>query len=321
MSDYIQQIVSSVLDEVLIDRQSASRLACDPNQQELWKGADRIRQHFLGSRFALCSIINAKSGRCSEDCRFCAQSARHRSGIDEYDVVDTEKALEMAADSDLHGVHRLSLVTSGRSADHDLLNRLAPIYSEIARATRLHLCGSMGMLTREKAHRLREMGVIRYHCNLEVSRNFFPQVCTTHTWEDKVETLRLARDAGMSLCSGGIMGMGETLEDRIDMAFELRELAVDSIPLNILTPIPGTPLAELEIPGIDEVLTTIALYRMINPKATIRIAGGRQQLGKDQYRCFTAGANGVMVGNYLTTSGTEVADDLRILQTMGFLFT
>lgn len=115
--------------------------------------------------------------------------------------------------------------------------------------------------------------------------------------------------------------MGETLEDRIDMAFELRELAVDSIPLNILTPIPGTPLAELEIPGIDEVLTTIALYRMINPKATIRIAGGRQQLGKDQYRCFTAGANGVMVGNYLTTSGTEVADDLRILQTMGFLFT
>lgn len=320
MSDYIQQVVSSVLDGAQIDRQTAVRLACEPSQQELWRGADRIRQHFHGSRFSLCSIINARSGRCSENCLFCAQSARHKSEIDEYETIVLEKALEMAVDSDQHGVHRLSLVTSGRSANHDLLDRLAAIYSKIARTTLLQLCGSMGILTREKAERLKDMGVVRYHCNLEVSRNFFPQVCTTHTWHDKVATLKLAREAGMSLCSGGIIGMGESLEDRIDLALELRELEVDSIPLNILTPIPGTPLADMEILAIEEVMTAIALFRFINPRVTIRIAGGRQQLGEDQYRCFEAGANGAMIGNYLTTSGTAIEDDLRAFKAMGFTF-
>ncbi|MDH3328495.1 MAG: biotin synthase BioB [Desulfobulbaceae bacterium] len=320
MSDYIQQVVSSVLDGAQIDRQTAVRLAYEPDQQVLWNGADRIRQNFHGSRFSLCSIINARSGRCSENCLFCAQSARHQSGIDEYDTIGMEKALEMAVDSAQHGVHRLSLVTSGRSADHDLLDRLAAIYSKIARTTLLQLCGSMGLLTQEKAERLKDMGVVRYHCNLEVSRNFFPQVCTTHTWHDKVATLKLAKEAGMSLCSGGIIGMGESVEDRIDLALELRELEVDSIPLNILTPIPGTPLADMDILAIEEVMTTIALFRLINPKVTIRIAGGRRQLGEDQYRCFMAGANGAMVGNYLTTSGTAVADDLRAFKAMGFTF-
>jgi biotin synthase len=318
MSDYIQQIVSSVLEGAQIDRQTAVSLAGETDQPTLWKGADRIRQHFHGSRFSLCSIINARSGRCSEDCRFCAQSARHQSGIDEYDVIELETALEMSADSDQYGVHRLSLVTSGRSADHNLLDRLSFLYSKIAQSTRLNLCGSMGILSREKAERLHDMGVVRYHCNLEVSRHFFPKVCTTHTWEDKAETLKLAREAGMSLCSGGIIGMGESMEDRIDLALELRELKVDSIPLNILTPIPGTPLADLEILPIEEVLSTIALFRFINPGVTIRIAGGRQQLGKDQYLCFTAGANGAMVGNYLTTHGTAVADDLQAFKAMGF---
>ncbi|MDW7771494.1 MAG: biotin synthase BioB [Desulfobulbaceae bacterium] len=320
MSHYIQQLVQSILEGLEIDRRTAVRLACEPDQQALWKGADRIRQHFHGSRFALCSIINARSGRCSEDCRFCAQSARHRSGIEEYEVIAPEQALEIAADSGRYGVHRLSLVTSGRSPHHNLLDRLAVLYAEIARSCQLQLCGSMGLLTGETASRLRDMGVVRYHCNLEVSRNFFPHVCTTHTWEDKAETLRLARDAGMSLCSGGIIGMGESMEDRIDMALELRQLQVDSIPLNILTPIAGTPLADLPVLAIEEILTVIALFRFLNPSVSIRIAGGRQQLGKDQYRCFTAGANGAMVGNYLTTSGMNMEDDLRIFRSLGFTF-
>jgi len=320
MTGFIHQTESLVRGGNTIDRETALRLATQPNRQDLWDAADRLRQHFHGSRFALCSIINARSGRCSEDCRFCAQSARHQANIDEYDIVDEERALEIAVDNDRHDVHRISLVTSGRSVSDSTLDRLEKIYDRIAERTMMKLCGSMGLLTPEKAARLREMGVVRYHCNLEACRNFFPTICSTHTWEEKVETLRLARDEDMSVCSGGIIGMGETMEDRIDLALELRELEVDSIPLNILTPIPGTPLADLEPLGIDEVLTTIALFRFIYPRAVIRIAGGRQQLGQDQYRCFMAGANGAMVGNYLTTTGSSIEEDLRNFTVLGFSF-
>ncbi|MHB8809143.1 MAG: biotin synthase BioB [Desulfobulbaceae bacterium] len=318
MSEFSHQNVDAVLQGRRVDRATALLLAAEPDLDALWEGADRIRQHFHGPRFSLCAIINARSGRCSEDCRFCAQSARYRSGITEYETIDPAEALRLAAESDRYGVHRLSLVTSGRSADEALLSRLAEIYERIRGKSSLKLCGSMGLLTRDKAIRLREMGLSRYHCNLEASRDFFPRVCTTHSWEEKVETLQLAREAGMSLCSGGIIGMGESMADRIDLALELRDLAVDSIPLNILTPIPGTPLADLQPLTIEEVLTTIALFRFINPKVIIRIAGGRQQLGADQYRCFTAGANGAMVGNYLTTSGSAIEDDLRNFTALGY---
>lgn len=320
MTNFINQTESLVLSDNLIDRNTAVRLAGQPSQEDLWDAADRIRQHFHGSRFALCSIINARSGRCSEDCRFCAQSACHQSGIDEYESIDPATALEIAEDNDRHEVHRISLVTSGRSASNATLNRLERIYAAISQTTMMKLCGSLGLLTKEKVVRLKEMGVVRYHCNLETSRDFFPTVCTTHSWEDKIQTLTLAREAGMSICSGGIIGMGETMADRINLALELRELQVNSIPINILTPIPGTPLADLQPLGIDEVLTTIALFRFINPQAVIRIAGGRQQLGEDQYRCFMAGANGAMVGNYLTTTGSSIEEDLRHFTVMGFSF-
>ncbi len=320
MTGFIKQTESLVRGGSRIDRETALRLASQQDREDIWNAADRLRQHFHGSRFALCSIINARSGRCSEDCRFCAQSARHHANIDEYDIVDEKTALEIAVDNDRHDVHRISLVTSGRSVSDATLDRLEKIYDRISEKTMMKLCGSMGLLTSEKARRLKEMGVVRYHCNLEASRSFFPAVCTTHTWEEKVETIRHAREAGMSLCSGGIIGMGETMEDRIDLALELRELEVNSIPINILTPIPGTPLADLEPLGIDEVLTTIALFRFIHPQAVIRIAGGRQQLGQDQYRCFMAGANGAMVGNYLTTTGSSIEEDLRNFTVLGFSF-
>lgn len=320
MASLIQETLTTVLDGVPVDRQTALQLAADANREELWAAADRVRDHFHGTDFSLCSIINARSGRCSEDCRFCAQSARHHTGVDEYEIAAMEQALALAEENDRHGVHRFSLVTSGRSVSMDLLDQFAEIYQAVGQRTSLQLCGSMGLLTPEKSRRLKEMGVSRYHCNLEACRNFFPRVCTTHTWEEKVETLKMARDAGMSLCSGGIIGMGESTADRIDLALELRELAVDSIPLNILTPIAGTPLADRKPLAVEEVLTAIALFRFINPPVVIRIAGGRQQLGRDQYRCFTAGANGAMVGNYLTTIGSAMADDLRTFSGMGFTF-
>jgi biotin synthase len=320
MAAFIRQVVASVLAGNKIDRETALRLASAADQHEVWEGADRIRHHCNGRRFSLCSIINARSGGCSEDCRFCAQSARHRSDIEKYETIDRDRALALAAEGNNYGVHRLSLVTSGRSADDALLDRLEEIYREIARTTLLKLCGSMGLLTGDQGLRLREMGVIRYHCNLETSSRYFPRVCTTHSWDEKVQTLKLAREAGLSLCSGGIIGMGETMDDRIDLALELRDLAVHSIPINILTPIPGTPLADLKPLPVEEILTTIALFRFIHPRGVIRLAGGRQQLGAEQYRCFAVGANGAMVGNFLTTSGSSIEEDLRAFTAMGFSF-
>ncbi len=319
MDDFVQQTRDAILDGARIDRQTALRLlAADP--ESLFEAADQIRRHFLGNRFDLCSIINAKSGNCTENCRFCAQSARHHTGIDTYQVIAEDEAMAMARDNDEHGVHRLSLVTSGRSLSPATLAELTTIYDRMAASTSMLFCASCGLLTPEIAAGLHAAGVRRYHCNLEASHAFFPQVCTTHTWEEKVETLKRARAAGMSLCSGGIIGMGESMNDRIDMAFELRELSVKSIPINILTPIAGTPLAELTPLSSTEVLTTVALYRFINPDAVIRMAGGRQQLGDDQYRCFAAGANGAIVGNYLTTTGSGIAEDLRRLAALGYTF-
>ena len=303
-----------------IDRNTALALARGADKEKLYCLADGIRRHFMGNRFDLCSIINAKSGNCSENCRFCAQSARHHTGIESYTIIPEEEALRIAQDNDHYGVERLSLVTSGRSLNPKTVEELRHLYEKMADSTGLLFCASSGLLDEASVRALKQAGVGRYHCNLEASRNYFPQVCSTHSWEEKVDTLRLARDHGMSLCSGGIIGMGESLEDRIDLALQLRELGVKSIPINILTPIAGTPLEVLSPLSLAEVLTAVALFRLINPDATIRMAGGRQQLGVDQYRCFSAGANGAIVGNYLTTDGAGITEDLAQLRTMGYTF-
>ena len=319
MDDFVQQTRDAILDGARIDRQTALRLlAADP--ESLFEAADQIRRHFLGNRFDLCSIINAKSGNCTENCRFCAQSARHHTGIESYTIIPEDEALAIAEENDRHGVKRLSLVTSGRSLSSSTVAELGNLYEKMAQKTGLLFCASAGLLDDSTVSALQQAGVGRYHCNLEASRNYFPQVCTTHTWEEKVETLRLAREHGMSLCSGGIIGMGESLEDRIDLALQLRELGVKSIPVNILTPIEGTPLEILTPLSLDEVLTAVALFRLINPDAVIRMAGGRQQLGPDQYRCFSSGANGAIVGNYLTTDGTGMAQDLEQIRRLGYTF-
>ncbi|WP_028583711.1 biotin synthase BioB [Desulfogranum mediterraneum] len=320
MPKTLQQLKEEILKGGRPDRATALELAAGPDKEALFQAADEIRREKMGNRFHLCSIINAKSGNCTENCRFCAQSARHHTGIDTYTLIEPEEAMTIARDNDEHQVHRLSLVTSGRNLSQETVNQLASLYQDIAAATSMLFCASAGLLDEEVAASLVKTGVSRYHCNLEANRDFFPQVCTTHTWEEKVATLKIAREAGMSLCSGGIIGMGESMEDRIALALELRELGITSIPMNLLTPIPGTPLAELEPLSSEEVLTVIALFRLINPTAVIRMAGGRQQLGADQYRCFAAGANGAIVGNYLTTTGSSLGEDLEQLAAMGFTF-
>lgn len=319
MDTIVHQALQTVLDGSQIDRATATALL-SADKDALYQAADQIRRHFHGNHFDLCSIINAKSGNCSENCRFCAQSARHHTGVDTYKVIAEDEAMAQARDNDQHGVHRISLVTSGRSLAPETVAKLSHLFTKMAEETSMLFCASAGLLDEQIASDLYAAGVRRYHCNLEASKNYFPKVCTTHTWEEKVATLQLARNTGMSLCSGGIIGMGESMEDRLDMAFELRELEVLSIPVNILTAIPGTPLAELAPLSVDEVLTTVALYRFINPRAVIRMAGGRQQLGAEQYRCFSAGANGAIVGNYLTTTGSGIQGDLEQLSALGFTF-
>lgn len=304
-----------------LDFDLAVELANRANPDDLIVAADKLRRQMHGDRFDLCSIINAKSGRCSEDCRFCAQSSHYDTDIALYDLVDGKDALIQARDNDEHGVERLSLVTAGKSVRLDDLNKLGLLYGEIGKDTKLRFCASMGMLTMEKAVLLKSYGVERYHCNLEASRSFFPEVCSTHTWEEKVDTINIARKAGMNVCSGGIFGMGETLEQRLELAFELRELEILSIPINLLTPIENTPFADYRPLTLEEVLVGIAMFRFINPQAVVRLAGGRNQFGQKQFSFFQAGANGAIVGNYLTTAGNNLEDDLHFISKLGFFFS
>jgi len=316
----IQSCIQQICNGDVLSYEQALTLVDGSDLSELCRAADEICRFFHASSFDLCSIINARSGRCSEDCRYCAQSARYPAAIDSYEQIETAAALDQARENDRSGVRQLSLVTAGRSVASDQLEKLGQLYAELGRETGLLFCASMGLLTREKAARLVAFGVRRYHCNLESCRGYFPQVCTTHTWEEKVDTILLARAAGMDICSGGIIGMGESREQRLQLAFELRELEVMSIPVNILTPIAGTPMAGAEPISLSEVLRTIAMFRLINPQAVIRLAGGRNQFGPDQYQCFAAGANGAIVGNYLTTAGNGLVQDLQAIAKMGFTF-
>lgn len=316
----IEECLHKIKQNEDIDFDLALKLANETKSRELYEAADEIRKLYFGTNFDLCSIINAKSGKCSEDCRFCAQSSHYDVEIETYDIVGSDEAVIQGKDNDKYGVERFSLVTAGRSLSVQKIKEYGKIYKKLKEETDLKFCASMGMLTKEKAQLLKSFGVERYHCNLEASRNFFPKVCTTHTWEEKVETINNAKEAGLEVCSGGIIGMGETLENRLELAFELRELGILSIPINVLTPIANTPFEDLEPLPLTDILTCIAMFRFINPKSVVRLAGGRAQLEEDQYTCFKVGANGAIVGNYLTTSGNSLAEDLENIKNCGFTF-
>jgi len=299
--------------------QAVELAKCKP-PSELYKAADELRRALHSNHFDLCSIVNAKSGKCSENCKFCAQSTHYDVEVETYDVVDKEIAVTLARENEEQGVKRFSLVTAGRSVSDLQLDKFEKIYRRLRQETSLSFCASMGFLTAEKAERLKEMGVKRYHCNLETCKSFFPEICTSHSWEDKINTIKIAQNAGLEVCSGGIIGMGETLEQRLELAFELRELGILSIPLNILTPIKNTPFANLKPLDVGEVLTCVAMFRFINPQAIVRLAGGRNLLGDEQDRCFTSGANGSIVGDYLTTIGNSLSEDIRMFKDLGFDF-
>lgn len=285
---------------------------------ELCDAADEIRLHWCGDKVDTCSILNARSGRCGENCKWCAQSAHHHTGVAEYACIPEEEALEAAEANDRAGIKRFSLVTSGRLVSRKDIGYFCDIYRKISERTGLYLCASMGLLPKECLEQLRDAGVRRYHCNLETGSSYFPELCTTHTHADKLRTIAAAREAGLEICSGGIIGMGETMRQRLELAAETREAGACSIPINILNPIKGTALENQPLIGEDEIARSIALFRMIAPKAYIRFAGGRMRLSdKAQMRILHGGLNGALVGDMLTTIGNRVADDRRMFERAG----
>lgn len=300
-----------------ISRTEATELINAP-LEELCKCADEIRKHFCKDGFDICTIINGKCGRCSEDCKFCAQSARYKTMIEEYPLLDTDEIVRQAKYNAERGVLRYSIVTSGKMLSDSDVDKVCESIKAIKSEVGIEVCVSFGLLGVEQFKKIKAAGASRVHCNLEASRNFFPSVCSTHTYDMKIETLKSARLAGLSICSGGIMGLGETMEDRIDMAFDLRELAVKSVPINFLNPIKGTPFENNPPLSDDEKRRIVAIYRFILPDASIRLAGGRGLIADKGEGCFRSGANAAISGDMLTTSGITIENDMKMLKKLGF---
>ncbi len=284
----------------------------------LCEGADKIRKHFVGDKVDLCTIINGKSGKCSEDCKYCAQSAYNHTDCETYDFLPEETIVYACKSNENQGVDRFSIVTAGKSLDGEDFEKALHAYETMHKECDIDLCASMGFLSAEQLHRLHEAGVNSYHHNIETSRRNFPAICTTHTYEEKLETLRRVKAEGMCVCSGGIIGMGETWEDRLDMALDLAEIGAESIPINVLMPLKGTPLENMETLTEDEILRTIAMFRYINPKANVRLAAGRALLTNDGEKAFCAGASASITGDMLTTAAcATIQNDRNMLERIG----
>ncbi|OPX96445.1 MAG: Biotin synthase [Syntrophorhabdus sp. PtaB.Bin006] len=278
----------------------------------------RIREHFKGKKISLCCIVNAKSGVCPENCRFCAQSAHYHTDAPVYPLLSAKEIVEKAKVARECGAHFFGIVTSGTSIGSG--QEWDEIYEAIEGINRLGMkpCGSLGMLNDEEARRLKSAGLFRYHHNLETSRSFFDNICTTHDYEDDIETNKAARRAGLSVCCGGIIGLGETMEHRIELALTLQEIGVDSVPINILNPIPGTPFAGNPPLSPIEILLTIAIYRFILPDKDIKLCGGKEKnLRQLLPMAIVAGSNSLMTGNYLTTTGRDADHDIEMIRDLG----
>ncbi len=314
---YVETLGNEILEGKMITKQEAIELYEQP-LQELCQKANEIRKQFCSNRFDICTIINGKSGRCSENCRFCAQSAYSHTNAAEYPLLPAEEIVAQAKVNDKQGVLRYSIVTSGKRLSDQEVDKMCEAVQKIKEETDISICISFGLLKEEQYRKLKAAGVTRVHNNLETSRKNFPNICTTHTFEDKVNAIRAAQAAGLSVCSGGIMGLGETPEDRIDMALTLRELGIKSVPVNMLNPIPGTPLGQNKKLTAEDMCRIVAVYRFILPDASIRLAGGRGLLPDKGRSCFLSGANAAISGDMLTTAGITVETDMKLLKELGY---
>lgn len=312
---------SSYMPGAYLTRNEAEQVVAWDDLDSLCDAADLISRTLVGNVVDSCSIVNARSGMCGEDCKWCAQATRHHTGCQTYDTLDDQDILDAAAVNEREGIRRFSLVTSGRTLSDKAVDHFCQTYRKLSEQTGLYLCASMGLLTADQLKRLHDAGVKRYHCNMETSSRFFPSLCSTHTPEDKIGTIRAARQAGMQVCSGGIIGMGESVADRLDLAFELAELGVDSVPMNILNPIPGTPLQDTPLISEEEIIRTAAVWRFILPDKSIRFAGGRMRLSQDSMRrILRGGVNGVLMGDMLTTVSNDIASDRELFRSADMIF-
>lgn len=282
---------------------------------ELIQQADQVRREHLGSEFELCGIVNAKSGLCSEDCKFCAQSSHHNSSVQVHPLKSIEEIAAQAREAKSAGAVKFGIVTSGNSLSSQELGLIASAITQIKEELRLEVCASLGALTKEELNRLKAAGLSRYHHNIETSERFYPRIVSTHDFKQRVATIAAAKDVGLEVCSGGVIGLGESWQDRLDMALLLKELNVDSVPINFLVPLAGTALARQKAISCNDAVKTVAIFRIILKDKTIKIAAGRESVLKDfQGLGFMAGANGMLIGGYLTVKGRSIQEDQAFIQ-------
>ena len=317
LNDFVQKTTEKVLEGAVITPDEALRLTAaeGADLHLLFACASRIRESFLGNSASLCSIINAKSGRCPENCAFCAQSAAHTTNVQVYPLVDEEELVRCAKSAEQNGARCYGIITSGTGIKPgEELEKICRSLRRIKAETFIEPSCSLGIMDFETALLLKEAGMTTYHHNLETSRSFFPSICTTHDYEDDVETVRAAKQAGLKVCCGGIFGLGEDFAQRIELAETLRELDVDTVPINFLNPVEGTRLADADFLSPLECLKIIAIYRFMLPKKGLTVCGGREKnLRELQSWIFLAGASGMMTGNYLTTPGRAPELDKQML--------
>ncbi len=322
MIQTILSIRSEVLEGKAITYDQAEKLLATPSDliPYLAAAANEIRIRFCGQRVELCGLVNAKSGACSEDCRFCGQSAHAKTETPVYPLLSADEMVKRAKEAEAQGVTEFCIVTSGKGATkREEFETILEAVRRIKKETSIKIDCSLGFLSDDQMKELKAAGVYRNNHNLETAQSFFENVCTTHRYSDRVEHVRRLSKSGILPCSGGIIGLGETGAERLEMAFALRELNVDCVPINILNPRPGTLLEGTPVIDPKEVIKTIAIYRFILPKSIIKIAGGREVNLRDlQGAAFQAGANGLVLGSYLTTPGAGADRDLTMLRDLGF---
>ena len=278
-----------------------------------------ISSKYIKNDVEFCSLVNARNGKCSQNCKYCAQSSHYRTNIDTYPLIDLDEVKKTALEAKSHKTSRFAIVTSGKTPDESDFDKILQMIKEVNKIDGLKSCASIGILNEEQAKKLAECGLKRFHHNINTCRSYYTQVCTTHTFEDRINTCRLVKKYGMELCCGVILGMGETIEQRIEMALELAEIQPDSIPINILMPIPETPF-ENYYDKIDEenILRTLAIFKIANPQSVLRFCGGRMRLSDANQRlALQTCVEGLMVGNYLTTAGKSVDEDIKTVQQLG----
>lgn len=274
---------------------------------------------YVSDRVEFCSIVNARNGKCSQNCKYCAQSSHYRTNIETYPLIDEDKVIKAALDAKSNHADRFSVVTSGKTPAEEDFDKVVNLIKAVNKIDGIKSCASIGILDEEMAKKLADAGLKRFHHNINTCRSYYPEVCTTHTWDDRLNTCKLVKKYGMELCCGVILGMGETVEQRVEMAMELAEIEPESIPINILMPIPQTPFENYH-DKIDEenILRTLAIFKIANPKSVLRFCGGRMRLSeKNQELALKTCVEGILIGNYLTTVGKNPEDDIKTVEKLG----